>query len=328
MKRTIKAIPLKKVSYTLAISLGLSVGAFGIASASSNTQTTGSAIASSTVAASQSLPGPGGRGGWHGGPGSMLGGLAGKVSSIGNGSFTISTNNGKSVTVDTTASTTYHEIGVTTQPTSVTLGEQVMVRPTNQDLSSSTTSVTAASVEIIQPTLAGKVISAGQTTIVVQDRQGFYRTIDLSSATQFATGEATASSTDNVTTGENIVAYGSIASDHTSLNATMVDIAVPRYGGTASAVTTSGFTLTTRAGTTYSVVVNSSTTYRGPGATTPTLSSITSGTHVMVEGSLSGSTITASTIGIAPQGGGAHNFNGGFGGPQGQPTTPSGATTA
>ncbi|NNN13746.1 MAG: hypothetical protein HKL81_08380, partial [Acidimicrobiaceae bacterium] len=59
MKRSIKAIPLKKVSYTLAISLGLSAGAFGIASASSNTQTTGSAVASSSIAANQGLPGPG-----------------------------------------------------------------------------------------------------------------------------------------------------------------------------------------------------------------------------------------------------------------------------
>ena len=327
MKRTIKAIPLKKLSYTLAISLGLSVGAFGIASASSNTQTTNSAIASSSATTSQGLPGPGRPGGWHRGPGAGLDGLAGKVSSIGSGSFTISADNGTSVTIDTTSSTTYHESGVTTQPTSVTLGELVMVRPTNQNLTPSTKSVTAASVEIFQPTLAGKVISAGSTTIVIQDRQGFYRTIDLNSATQFATGGATASSTDNVTTGEKVVAYGSISSDHTSLDATMVDIAVPRYGGTASAVTTTGFTLTTQAGATYSVMVNSSTTYRGPGGTAPTLSSITNGTHVMVEGNLSGSTITASTIGIAP-GAGAHNFNGGFGGPQGQPTTPPGATNA
>ena len=328
MKRTIKAIPLKKISYTLAISLGLSAGAFGIASASSNTQSTSTALSATSVSANQSLPGPGGHGGWHRGPGLGLRGIGGKVTSVGNGTFTIATPKGNSITVTTTSSTKYHEMGVTTEPTSVAVGEQVMIMPTNQNLSPTTTTVTAAGVEIMQPTLAGKVISSGSNTIVIQDRQGFYRTIDLASSTQYSTGGGTTSSTDSVTSGENIVAFGSVASDHTSLNATLVDVRVPSYRGTASGVSASGFTLTTRAGTTYSVTVNSATTYRGPGATTPTLSSIKDGTHVMVEGTLSGSSITATSVGLAPQGVGRLGINGGFPGPQGQTTGQAGVPTA
>ena len=328
MKRTIKAIPLKKISYTLAISLGLSAGAFGIASASSNTQPTSTVLSAASVSANQNLPGPGGHGGWHRGPGRGLRGVGGKVTSVGNGTFTIATPNGNSITVTTTSSTKYHEMGVTTEPTSVAVGEQVMIMPTNQNLSPTTTTVTAAGVEIMQPTLAGKVISSGSGTIVIQDRQGFYRTIDLASSTQYSTGGGTASSTDSVTSGENIVAFGSVASDHTSLNATFVDVRVPSYRGTASGVSTSGFTLTTRAGTTYSVAVNSATTYRGPGATTPTISSIKDGMHVMVEGTLSGSSITATSVGVAPHGVGHLGNNGGFRGPQGQTNGQPGAPTA
>lgn len=304
MKRYIKVGSAKKVIYTTAMAVGLSAGAYGIASASTNTTLASSTSSTgATVAASaQTSPSQpwafGGRG--PGGP--MMRGLAGTVASITSNGFTLTSQAG-TTNVITSSTTTYDEAGTTVHPTSVTVGETVSVMPVfaaGQVPNASSTSVTAGAVYIEVPTLAGKVISADSSSIVIQDREGFYRTIDLSGSTTYSVGGGTSTGNDTVTVGQQVVAYGSIATDHTQLNATSIDVMLPRYEGTISNLTATGFTLTDPSGTAYTVTVNTSTTYRAMGSTTASLSRLTSGSQVMVEGTLSGTDITATEVGLAP----------------------------
>ena len=63
------------------------------------------------------------------------------------------------------------------------------------------------------------------------------------------------------------------------------------------------FTLQSPAGTTYTVDVSASTTYREPGQASPSLKDVTKGDHVAVVGTLSSTTVTANTVLIGGPGG-------------------------
>jgi glutamate dehydrogenase/leucine dehydrogenase len=66
------------------------------------------------------------------------------------------------------------------------VGEKVAVQ------ASSSSSTTAASVAIMLPHLGGQVVSVSGSTITVADRDGFYRTIVVSSSTTYSKSSATA----------------------------------------------------------------------------------------------------------------------------------------
>ncbi len=110
----------------------------------------------------------------------------------------------------------------------------------------------------------------------------------------------------------------------------------PTAGGTVKSVGTDTFTLTTRDGSTVTVDVGSSTTYRDPSVSSPSFADVKAGEHVAVVGSESSSTVTATTVLIGnPPGGGRCASGGPAGmggnqsnGPNSGSTTPnSGSTT-
>jgi hypothetical protein len=72
----------------------------------------------------------------------------------------------------------------------------------------------------------------------------------------------------------------------------------PTVTGTVLSVDTASgsFTLQSPAGTTYTVDVTASTTYRDPGQTSPSLDNVTKGEQVAVRGTLSSTTVTANTV--------------------------------
>lgn len=84
----------------------------------------------------------------------------------------------------------------------------------------------------------------------------------------------------------------------------------PAAVGTVASVGTNTFTLTGRDGTTVTVDVGSTTTYREVGVTSATIADVKVGSHVAVFGTESGSTVTATSVGIGMPGG-----PGGPGGP-------------
>jgi hypothetical protein len=92
-------------------------------------------------------------------------------------------------------------------------------------------------------------------------------------------------------------------------------------------VGTGTFTITTKAGSTVTVDVGSSTTYMDQGVTSPTFANVTVGETVAVFGTEASGTVTATSVGIGtPPGPGGKGGPDGPGGPGGPP--PAAAATA
>ncbi len=213
---------LKRIGYSTALAAGLTIGGFGIANAASSTSTPQSNASNGPT--TQSPPLHMWRGGGHDFRGGPMGG--GTVSSIGTNSFTLKTLQGTSITVNTTSSTTYEKDGQSVTASALSVGEHVSILPVRGSITPSSTpptSISAASVEIMSPSLAGTVISVNGSTITISDLQGFYRTVNTSASTNYESGTK-ASTASSVTVGSRIIAFGSIDSNHTALDAATIEI--------------------------------------------------------------------------------------------------------
>jgi hypothetical protein len=134
--------PRVRVTTAAAVALGLAVFGGGAVAGAASTTTPSSGL-TSTSSQTGRPPMP-----FGGSPPSAVG----KVSSVGDGTFTITTSDGTAVTVDVTATTTYRDPGVST-PTlaDVTVGDHVAVFGTE-----SSDTVSAISVAIGNPPAGGK----------------------------------------------------------------------------------------------------------------------------------------------------------------------------
>ena len=92
----------------------------------------------------------------------------------------------------------------------------------------------------------------------------------------------------------------------------------PAAVGTVATVGPSSFTIKTHDGTTVTVDLSGSTTYRDRGVTTPTLANVTVGETVAAFGTETANTVTATSVAIGQPGGpGGHGGPGGNWGPGG-----------
>jgi hypothetical protein len=152
-------------------------------------------------------------------------------------------------------------------------------------------------------------------------------TIVLTSATKYDNGPGSTTTTrPTITTGQHIVAEGTVSSDGTTLTATVVSVGThgpghggphqggpnqggPHADGTVTAV--NGDTITVQAdndaagSTEYTkvttIVLTSATQYdNGPGSTSTTRPTISAGQHIVADGTLSsnGTTLTATRVDI------------------------------
>lgn len=244
----------------------------------------------------------GGPGGPPFGPAGRHGALLGTVTSTGSGTITLTTPAGTSVTVTVNTSTTYRQGPKALASNQVLVGEDVAVLPTSATAGSS--SPTAAAVLVVGPRIEGRVVSVTGQTVVVADAQGFYRTIVTSSSTS-VTEAGTASGLNAVTPGTQIAATGTIAADHTDLDATAIRIVLPRVVGKVTAVDTATGTITLAtppsSGTT-TVTTTSTTTFR-KGTASTTLSAIPIGSFVVATGTPgAGNTFAALKVVVGPTG--------------------------
>ena len=208
-----------RVGGVSALMAGLLAGGYGIAAAA--TGSSGSTSGSSSAAQGHTMPGdPGGPGPGRGGPG--WGGAGGTITALGTGSFTVKTPGGSTETVDTTSSTTYSRDGASRSASALAVGERVRVRPTQASSTTSST-VTAASVDIVDPSIQGTVEGLSGNTLTIVDQQGFWRTVNLTGTTTY-TDNGSSSSASALSDGETVVAFGSVDADHTSLDALSVAI--------------------------------------------------------------------------------------------------------
>jgi len=199
----------KAIGATTAITVGLLAGGAGIAAA-------GSSLASHD--------GPGHHEGPHGAP---LGHGGGVVSAVSPTSLTVTALDGTSTTYGLTSATTYDKGPKTTATAAdVTVGARVFV------VATSSSATTAASVHIEQPHVAGTVQAIDGTTLTVADDQGFWHSVVVAGSTTYAKSGATAGLSD-VTVGSFVVTAGTIAADHTTLDAASVSIGLPSAAGHA-----------------------------------------------------------------------------------------------
>ena len=211
MTRNNRLSSVRKFGATAAITAGLVAGGVTVASAASTHGT-----AQNTAGAPAESHGPGdGPHGMHG-PG-------GTVTAVGSNSITISTLDGTSTTYGIDSATTVSKDHATGSVSDLAVGESVHIKP------SSTSSTTAASIDIEVPHLLGTVTSVDGTTITIRDRDGFWRTISTTGSTSYTKSGAAATAA-SVTVGEVISAEGAVDSNHTTLDAASVAVGLPTRG--------------------------------------------------------------------------------------------------
>lgn len=101
--------------------------------------------------------------------------------------------------------------------------------------------------------LAGSIVSIGTGSVVIQDRQGFWRTIVLGTSTTYSEGPmkmSPAASSSDLAVGATIEAVGTVDADHTSLDATSVRIELATVRGVVQSVTTTSVVVTVDHGST------------------------------------------------------------------------------
>ena len=230
-----------RVTTAAAVALGLAVGGATVAGAAS---TTSSPPSSSTSTSQPGRPPIGG-----GTPPAAVG----TVKSVGDGTFTITSQDGTAVTVNVSSTTTYRDMGVTSASiANITVGEHVAVF--GSDTSST---VTATSVAIGIPPAGGKggpvgapggkggtppaavgtVKSVGDGTFTITAQDGTAVTVNVSSTTTYRDSGVTSASIANITVGEHVAVFGSDTSN--TVTATSVAIGNPPVGGMGGPMGTS-----------------------------------------------------------------------------------------
>ena len=128
---------------------------------------------------------------------------------------------------------------------SLNLGERVVIR------TSSITSTSALSVDVVLVHLAGRVTSVSGNAVTIVDAEGFSRAIEVSSITTYDENGNAATLT-NVVVGSKIDAVGTVDADETSLDARMIYITSPIttrieiVNGTVTALSVDSITLSVR----------------------------------------------------------------------------------
>ncbi len=313
-----------RVASVAGLALGLAAGGSAVAGAT----TSGSSGANST---STGQPPTGGMPPNGGSPPAVVG----TVATVGSNSFTVKAKDGSTVTVDVSSSTTYRDRDVTS-PTlaNVTVGEMVAAFGTE-----TSNTVTATSVDIggpggpgghggpggSPPAAVGTVATVGSNSFTIKTKDGTTVTVDVSSSTTYRDRDVTSPTLANVTVGEMVAAFGTETSN--TVTATSVDIggpggpgghggpggSPPAAVGTVATVGSNSFTIKTKDGTTVTVDVSSSTTYRDRDVTSPTLANVTVGEMVAAFGTETSNTVTATSVDIGGPGGAGPGGPGGRG---------------
>ncbi len=233
-----------------ALALGLAVGGGAVASAATSNSTTPSSTSTSPSTSTGGACQPP----FGGTPPAAVG----AVKSVGSGTFTLTTPDGKTVTVDVGSSTTYLDPGVSSPSiANVTVGAHVAVFGTE-----TSNSVTATKVAIgaplgaggpggfrisggTPPAAVGAVKSVGSGTFTLTTPDGKTVTVDVGSSTTYLDPGVSSPSIANVTVGAHVAVFGTENSN--TVTATKVAIGGPMgpggpggFGGPAFGGSTSG----------------------------------------------------------------------------------------
>jgi hypothetical protein len=146
----------------------------------------------------------------------------------------------------------------------------------------------------------------------VQEHNGTTVTVDVGPTTTYKDRGVTSPTFANITKGEKVTVEGTTSSGIVSASSVFVGSGAtgrdqgpgrgPRHGtppaaaGAVESVGTGTFTVQEHNGTTVTVDVGPTTTYKDRSVKSPTFANITKGEMVIVEGTTSGSVVTASSV--------------------------------
>ncbi|MGA8016622.1 MAG: hypothetical protein WCB85_11965 [Candidatus Dormiibacterota bacterium] len=212
---------------------------------------------------------------------------------------------GTAWTADTSSTTTYEERGVTAATwINVGVNDQVEVFGTV----TAANTVDAGNVVIVQrPVVAGTVTVAPTSDtsgFTITARKGTTWTVSTTSATTYQERGVSSPTWMNVAMGDQVVVFGTKTGTDTVSATAVTIIQRPVVMGkvlTAPTSDTSGFTLTTWKGTTWTVTTTATTGYTEWRVSSATWTNVGTGDEVIVFGTSSGSdTVTATSVVILP----------------------------
>lgn len=280
---------------------------------------------STTLAASSTVPGHPELGtGWTSVAGFRSGGAGGMqitITAINGSNLTLQTTDGWTRTIDASGAT-ITRAGQTISVADLKVGDTITFRESRQ----SNGSYKITSIAVVLPSVSGTVTAVGASSVTVRLADGSSKTIQVAGSTVYEQAGKTVSKS-AVATGVRIVAEGTTDSAGTFTAAT-VQIQPATITGTVKSKTSTTIVVTTADGSTVTVDVNSSTTYRIRGQSSASLSNVAVGDRIAVSGTYgSNGSITATTVvagsnsqpgfgaGMGGFGGGmGHGFGRGMGG--------------
>jgi hypothetical protein len=142
---------------------------------------------------------------------------------------------------------------------------------------------TIVAVGVPAPRVGGTVSAINGNDVSVTARDGTTGTIHLTSTTTFRLGPK-AGTKDDIKVGLQIEAIGSLSG--TTLTATQVTISLAHLNGVVASKTASAITITLRDGSTRTVHVDATTTYRVAGVQAASLSDVSVGDRINAQGTL------------------------------------------
>jgi hypothetical protein len=212
-----------------------------------------------------------------------LGGRAfGKISitAISGDSISLKTDDGWTRTISVTTDTKVFRGTKAATAADLKVGDTILLRQKRND--DGTFAITAIVVPV--PFAAGEVTAVDADTITIKARDGSSKTIHVTASTTYHLGRGDGTKAD-VKVGSTIAVQGDV--DASDLTAAVVWVAVPHIAGEVTAKTSSSITIKRRDGTSATIHISSSTTFRirGKGAAA-TLADVTVGMRVEAEGAL------------------------------------------
>jgi uncharacterized protein DUF5666 len=203
------------------------------------------------------------------------------ITAISGSNISLKTEDGWTRTISVTTTTSITRAGQKIALGDLKVGDAVRFRQNrNADGSFSITELA-----VVVPRVAGTVTAASGSGFTITKRDGTTWTVTVSGSTAYTVGrlDRKAGSRADVKVGSEVVVEGTQSSGN-ALNAIAVHVTLPTVAGQVTAKTGNTITVRRPDGTSATIRVGSSTSYRVRGVATPTLASITVGMGIVAEG--------------------------------------------
>lgn len=315
---------LKKLAWTVILVIGLAAAVGGAALATGAFTAEGHSAASAAPPTSSTDESNGNvfdqatSGKWFGNAGGFgHGGSILRVTGVSGNTITGTTRGGQTESVTVSSSTTYSEAGIKASLSDVHKGSIIAVRAS----STSGTTISATSVTILLPTVAGVVTSAGGSSITLSTFDGTSQTVLVDPSTRYLRAGKSVSLS-SVKQNSAVTASGNVGTNG-QMTAVVVEIRLPTVAGQVTKISGSSYTVSGFSGhwyggatTTVTVDTSSSTTFLAKDGSAAKASSIKVGTTIVAEGTLSSDrkTLQAERVTILPAAAGPGQWGGHFGG--------------